>query len=227
MVRPVIVAVDGPAGSGKSSVCSRLAKRMNWTYVNTGSIYRAVGLLIAEQELELDDEPRLTAALEKMVPQLVWDDSKGSIACGDRDLSEEIRSATASKWASTIARMPLVRGYLLDVQRRLALQAKQGAIVDGRDIGTVIFPDAELKIFLTASIEERARRRHVELGGKDEASFLQIKDDIERRDNQDSSRSSAPLKMASDAVPVDTTKMDLDEVVEHLVGLLRERRLVG
>jgi cytidylate kinase len=227
--RPVIVAVDGPAGSGKSSVCARLAQRLDWTYVNTGAIYRAVGLLISEQDVDLHNEAELMQAMDRFVRDLVWNEKNGSIWCGDRDLSEDVRTPTASKWASMIAKMPVVRTMLLDVQRRLALQASKGAIVDGRDIGTVIFPDAELKIFLTASLEERARRRHAELcrAKVDESPVVErIQEDIARRDEQDSSRISAPMKMAEDAVQVDTTSLALDDVVDHLHTLLRQRKLI-
>lgn len=223
--RPLIVAVDGPAGSGKSSVCSLLADRLGWTYVNTGAIYRAVGLLAHEKGVDLQSEAKVAEVVGVLVRELMWDAKSCRLYHAGRDLTDHLGSVEASRCASTIARMPTVRARLLDLQRRLALQAERGAIVDGRDIGTVIFPDADLKIFLTASLDERARRRYAQLSEATH-NLEAVKNDIAARDDQDTGRGTAPLKQADDAVPVDTTGLGLDAVVDRLVHLMQDRRLV-
>ncbi len=226
---PIIVAVDGPAGSGKSSVCARLADLLGWTYVNTGAIYRAVGVLVAKQDLDIHSEDELEPALQKIVRDLSWDNATRTLWYAGEELTADLRSATASKMASQIARIPMVRQYLMELQRRVAQQADRGAIVDGRDIGTVIFPDAQLKIFLTASLEERARRRHAELNqGKQDAAMAidSVQADIASRDEQDANRTAAPLKMAADAVQIDTTDVALADVVQNIATLLRQRDLL-
>ena len=229
--RPIIVAVDGPAGSGKSSICFHVAARLGWTYVNTGALYRAVGLIASRNGLSAPEA--VADLIDVMAKDLSWDATSRSLSYRGRDLTPELASEEAGQAASKIAKLALVRDRLLPVQRQLTLAADAGALVDGRDIGTVVFPEADLKIFLTASIEARSRRRMRQLGlseavdaGSSLAGHLEeIKAGIARRDEQDKSRDTAPLKKADDAVTVDTSELTLEQTVDAILDLIRTRGL--
>lgn len=225
--RPMIVAVDGPAGSGKSSICHKVAERIGWSYVNTGALYRAVGLLAARLRLDLNDERAVSDLVDSLAPDLSWRAESRELWLGSENLTPQLLSEAAGAAASVVAKQSLMRQRLLPVQRQLTLSAPVGALVDGRDIGTVVFPDADLKIFLTASLDERSRRRLQQLGGVDSQEILDdIKAGIAARDEQDGARGVAPLKQASDAVVVDTSYMGVEETVDTIVSLLRQRGLV-
>lgn len=237
--RPKIVAVDGPAGSGKSTICSRVALALGWTYLNTGALYRAVGLIAEDRGTNLNDENELAKVCEELGRKIRWDPLQGRLWFGNQELTDRLGSVKAGNAASFVAKWPKVRLNLVPVQRNLALQTPKGALLDGRDIGTVIFPDADLKIFLTASLAERAKRRQLQLMLKhdpmldaasaatqiDEKVLSETMRDIEARDRADSGRAAAPLKQADDAVVVDTSDLSLDEVVDVVVGWVKKRGL--
>ena len=226
-----VVAIDGPAGTGKSSATKRLADALGFVHVDTGALYRAIAFLTREQladhlvqtesELEKASEVAKLAHLEfRRAPQK---NPANRIIANGRDLTDYIRTPEVSMAASRVSASPAVRASLLGLQRRLGCQGK--AILEGRDIGTVVFPDADVKFFLSASVEERAKRRLIELeaAGADAPSFEEIKRQIAERDHGDMTRAIAPLKRAPDAIEVDTTKLTLDEVVSLMESKVRER----
>jgi cytidylate kinase len=219
--RPFIVAIDGPAGAGKSTVSRRLAAKLRYAMVDTGAIYRAVALAATRRGIALDDDARLAELLPELDVRFAPPAAEGAgqrVLLGEEDVSTEIRTPPMSLGASKVSGRPVVRAGLLDLQRRLALApGSEGAVLEGRDIGTVVFPDADAKFFLTASPQERARRRHAELAAKgDPQTYEEVLADQLRRDRDDSERAVAPLRPASDAVIVDTTGVPLEEVVERL-----------
>ncbi|MEN9835509.1 MAG: hypothetical protein RL011_1702 [Pseudomonadota bacterium] len=225
--RPKIVAVDGPAGSGKSSICDAVSRRLGWTYINTGALYRAVGLLALSRGLDLNDSAGIAAMVDEIAPGLTWRGEDRTLWFEGRNLSLEMNSEQAGYAASKVAKQAAVRDCLLPVQRQLTLSAPQGALVDGRDIGTVVFPDADLKIFVTASLEERSRRRLQQLGSDaDEQSIDDIRAGIAKRDERDQGRDTAPLKQADDAVVLDTSDLSMDDSIFALIRLLKGRGLV-
>ena len=228
--RPFIVAIDGPAGAGKSTAARRLASRLGFAMVDTGAIYRAVALAASRAGIAFDDDVRLGALLPRLCIRFEAAGS-ASPASGQRvtldgeDVSALIRTPAVSLGASAVSARPVVRAGLLDLQRRFATApGNLGAVLEGRDIGTVVFPDADLKFFLTAAPEVRARRRHDELvarGGRD--TFEQVLADQLKRDRDDSGRAVAPLRPAADAILLDTGGLDPDGVVETLAGVVEAR----
>jgi cytidylate kinase len=227
-MKPKIVAVDGPAGSGKSSICHRVSERLGWTYINTGALYRAVGILAQELGVDLDDADALGALVDRVSDDLRWDGDTRRLFYKDRDVTSALDSEQAGYGASKVARQPLVRLKLLPLQRQLTLAAPIGALVDGRDIGTVVFPDADLKIFFTASLEARSQRRLAQLGAAagDAGALEDVRTGLAKRDARDSGRDVAPLKQADDAVLLDTSALTVDESVDALIALLHERGLL-
>jgi cytidylate kinase len=225
--RPFIVAIDGPAGAGKSSASRLLAGRLGFALVDTGAIYRAVALAAHRRGVRFDDD----AALAALLPEVEIRFEAGAPGEGQRvllaeeDVSSAIRTPPMSLGASAVSARPVVRAGLLDLQRRLALApTNRGAVLEGRDIGTVVFPDAEAKFFLTATPEERARRRHAELAARgDPQPYGAVLADQLRRDRDDSQRALAPLRPAADAVVVDTSGVPLAEVVESLAREVERR----
>jgi CMP/dCMP kinase len=215
----VLVAIDGPAGSGKSSVARAVAGELGVVNLNTGAVYRAVALVALREGVELEDGASLAE-----ISHRVGLDGGGARVDGTPVPEEELRTPEVSAAASTVSARPEVRAVLLDVQREAARKAREqgGAVVEGRDIGTVVLPDAELKIFLSAAPEERARRRAHQTGR--EAEFDRIREAMKRRDRQDSERATSPLKAAPDAVVLDTTTSSLDEVVSRVLDLARDLR---
>lgn len=217
-MRPIVVAVDGPAGAGKSTASRALARRLGYAYVDSGAMYRAVGVLAAERGVALDDD----AALARLVADLRFElrDGGAGLAVDGRDVSTAIRRADAGELASRVSTRPVVRERLVAVQR--ALGAGGGVVMEGRDIGTVVFPDAPVKLYLTADPHERAGRRAAELRARgevvDEAALAA---DLAARDQRDSARAHAPLRAASDARVLDTTGLSLDEVVGQMEALVR------
>lgn len=224
--RPKIVAIDGPAGSGKSSICHRVAERIGWTYVNTGALYRAVGLLTRDAGISLDDEAAIAAMVTEIAGDLRWDPITREMWFKEQNLTPRLESEEAGYGASKVAKQPLVRAALLPVQRKITLVAPVGALVDGRDIGTVVFPDADLKIFLTASLEERSRRRMQQLGSGDPVALTDVMKGLARRDERDGSRATAPLKQADDALLLDTSDLNVEETISAMIRMLRERGLI-
>jgi cytidylate kinase len=216
-----IVAIDGPAGAGKSTVARQLAARLGFSMIDTGAIYRSVALAALEAGIAWDDDQGLRGLLDRGL-QLGFQGDRVLLA--GRDVSEEIRTPSISRGASVVSARPVVREKLLQLQRDLGRKAPKGAVLEGRDIGTVVFPDAEVKFFLTATDEARALRRHAELSEKGLTVDLpEVLADQRRRDKDDTERAIAPLKPAPDALLVDTTGLDLAEVIEHCFQLARTR----
>ncbi|MCA1687572.1 MAG: (d)CMP kinase [Actinobacteria bacterium] len=212
----MLVAIDGPAGSGKSSVARAVAADLGVVDLNTGAAYRAVALVALREGVDLEDEDSLAA-----ISRRVSLNGGGARVDGEPVPEEELRTPEVSAAASTVSARPEVRAVLLDVQREAAERAREqgGAVVEGRDIGTVVLPGAELKIYLSAAPEERARRRAHQTGR--EAEMDRIREAMKKRDRQDSERTTSPLKSAPDAVALDTTALSLDEVVSRVLDLAR------
>jgi cytidylate kinase len=229
--RPFIVAVDGPAGAGKSTTSRRLALRLGFAMVDTGAIYRTVALAASRAGIAFDDDGGLGRLLPEVRIRFEASPPGGEgggqrVYLGDEDVSQAIRTPPMSLGASAVSARPVVRSGLLDLQRRLATApGNRGAVLEGRDIGTVVFPDADAKFFLTAADEVRARRRFLELQAKgDLQTFEAVLADQRKRDRDDSSRDVAPLRAAADAVVMDTGALSLDEVVDRLVAEVESRR---
>ena len=217
------VAIDGPSGAGKSSIARRTAGTFGFIYVDTGAIYRTVGLAVRRREIGSRD----IDAIVRLLPELRFslryrEDGKQRMFLEEEDVSEAIRTPEISLYASDVSAFPQVRSFLMETQRRLARE--NDVIMDGRDIGTVVLPDAGLKIFLTASPEARAQRRLLELREKgQEATYEDVLRDIRYRDHNDSSRAAAPLKQAEDAVLLDTSELDFEQSCQAVEKLIRER----
>jgi cytidylate kinase len=226
--RPFIVAIDGPAGAGKSTASRAVAARLGFAMVDTGAIYRTVALAATRAGIALDDDARLTQLLPtieiRFAPATATDGGQ-RVLLGLEDVSQEIRTPPMSLGASKVSARPVVRAGLLELQRRLALApGNAGAVLEGRDIGTVVFPDADAKFFLTASPDERARRRHAELRARgDPSTFEEVLADQLRRDRDDSERAVSPLRPAPDAIVVDTGGVPLDDVADRLVREVQAR----
>lgn len=217
------VALDGPAGAGKSSIAKRAAKALGFIYVDTGALYRTIGLAATRAQVEPVDSSQLDKLLEEIKVELTFSKDAGQIVLlNGEDVSDEIRTPEASMMASKISAVPKVRAYLLDLQRNMAKE--NNVIMDGRDIGTVVLPDAQVKIFLTASPEARAGRRYKELIEKGmSVKYEDILSDVIERDYNDTHRDVAPLKPAEDSVTVDTTELDFEQSVEAILDVIRNR----
>lgn len=218
----VNVAVDGPAGAGKSTISRAAAKELGFIYVDTGALYRAVGVYALRNGIGTKDSENIEKALNDIVVELKFVGDVQHVFLNGEDVSTEIRTPEASMAASDVSAIPCVRAFLFDLQRDIA--KKNNCIMDGRDIGTVVLPDAKIKIFLTASAEERAKRRYKELvekGAKD--TYEEVLADLEKRDYQDSHREIAPLKPAEDSVIVDTSDYNFDEAKNIIVNIIKER----
>lgn len=217
-----VITVDGPSGTGKGTVSAWLASRLGWHFLDSGALYRLVGLMARRAGVDLADE-RVVAGLARELP-VSFDVAGGEFRplLGGRDVGVELRTEAAGADASVVAAQPDVRAALL--QRQRDFRQRPGLVADGRDMGTVVFPDAGLKIFLTASADERARRRHKQLSSKgNDVKFSVLLEDILRRDQRDSQRAASPLVPAPDAVILDTTELGITDVEARVCGLLRER----
>jgi len=214
-----VVAVDGPAGAGKSTASRALARRLGFTHVDTGAMYRAVGVLARERGIELDDDDD---GLGVLVAGLSFEIAGERLLVGGRDLSEAIRRAEAGELASRVAARPVVRTRLVPLQRALA--RPDGIVMEGRDIGTVVFPEAPAKLYLTAATAERARRRAVELRARGETvDETALARELAERDRRDSERAHSPLRPARDAQVLDTTTLALEAVVDQMERIARAR----
>lgn len=223
MGKTVSIAIDGPAGAGKSTIARRIARELGYYYVDTGAIYRTVAYFMDLLGISPKDSDGVSRYIDELTIQIEYDeDGVQHMIMNGMDVSNDIRTQDISQKASLISAQPVVREVLLDMQREVARQ--HCVVMDGRDIGTVVLPDADVKIFLTASAEVRAKRRTEELLAKGQkANFAQILKEIEQRDYQDTHRPIAPLKMCRDSVKVDTSDMDIDQVVETIRTIVAEK----
>ncbi len=217
----VNVAIDGPAGAGKSTIARAAAKALGYIYVDTGALYRAVGVYVLRQGKNTKDPDAVAALLPEISVELKFLGDVQHVFLNGEDVSTEIRTPEASMAASAVSAVPAVRQFLFDLQRDIA--KKNACIMDGRDIGTVVLPEAQVKIFLTASPEARAMRRYKELREKGaEDTYEQVLEDLNRRDYEDSHRAIAPLKPAADSILVDTTSLTLEGAVQKVIDTIKE-----
>lgn len=219
---PVAIAIDGPAGAGKSTIAKTAAKELNFIYVDTGALYRTVGLAATRKGVEAIPSKEVDELLKNIRVELTFNDENQQVVLLDgEDVSELIRTPEASMMASAISAVPAVREYLLDLQRNIA--KRHNVIMDGRDIGTVVLPDAKIKIFLYAEPEDRAKRRYDELIAKGmDVNYEDILKDVKQRDYNDSHRDIAPLKPAKDSIMVNTTGNTLEQSVQLLIKIMKE-----
>lgn len=209
----ISVAIDGPAGAGKSTIARQAAKTLGFVYVDTGALYRSISLFMLRHNVDVTDEEAVTAALPKVSVELVFQNGQQHVLLCGEDVSEAIRTPEVSMATSKVSAIGAVREFLLGLQKEMA--EKNNIIMDGRDIGTVVLPNAQIKLFLTASAEERAKRRFKELQEKQvETTFEAVLADIEARDYQDCHRAVAPLKQAPDAELLDTSHLTLEESIQ-------------
>jgi cytidylate kinase len=218
--RRVVIAIDGPAGSGKSTVARRLAARLGFTYIDTGAMYRAVGLWALREKLDPTDMHRMEQLARAAAIEL--EPGSQRVFLNGEDVSESIRTADVGKAASVVATIPGVRRALVEKQRDMG--ARGSVVMEGRDIGTVVFPDANVKIFLDADPSERVRRRVIDFQAKgDHVTADVVADQIRERDQRDRTRSEAPLTQAPDALYLDSTTLTVDQVEEEILRIVRER----
>ena len=222
---PVNIAIDGPAGAGKSTIAKAVSKQLGFIYVDTGALYRAVAYHMLSKGIAADDRKNVPEELEKLGSgyfSLRFIDGTQHVFCGDEDVSGKIRTPEVSMGASAVSAIPEVRKFLFELQRRIA--SENNIIMDGRDIGTVVLPNADLKIYLTASPEERANRRFKELSEKPDCpTYEQVLADIKQRDYNDMHRDISPLKKADDAVLADTSDVDLEGAIKMVLELVKDK----
>jgi CMP/dCMP kinase len=217
-----VVAIDGPAGSGKSTVARALAQRLGYTFLDTGALYRTVALTARERQISWDDGPRLGQLTRSLSIDFVRAGAQTRVLANGRDVTEAIRTAEISEGASRVSALAEVRAGLLDLQRRAGATAN--VVAEGRDVGTVVFPEAQTKFFLVANPETRATRRLLELQVRGQPAVLaDVLADMRVRDERDSRRALAPLRRADDALEIDTSELTPEEVVERMVAVVRER----
>lgn len=216
------VAIDGPAGAGKSTAARAAAAKLGFIYVDTGALYRAIGVYALSKEKDTSDRDAVSALLPEIKVALKFENGEQKVVLNGKDVSGKIRTPEASMAASNVSAIPEVRAFLFDLQRNIA--AENNCIMDGRDIGTVVLPDAKVKIFLTASPEIRAERRYKELIAKGtDAKFSDVLEDLIKRDYNDSHREIAPLKPAEDGVILDTSELNFEESVNEIIRITEEK----
>ncbi len=218
----MIIAIDGPSGAGKSTLSKNLAKRLNYIYIDTGALYRTVGLKFINNSVDLDNKAQVEKILSQTTVDINYVNAEQRVYLDGEDVSDKIRTPQVSLMASNASALPEVRAFLLGMQRSIA--NGKNVILDGRDIGTVVFPNAEVKIFLSASAEERAKRRYDELVLKgQDVTYEQVLKDLKQRDYNDSHRDIAPLKQADDAYAFDTTGNTFEQSLDLLVDYLKTK----
>ncbi|HEY8184737.1 MAG TPA: (d)CMP kinase [Pyrinomonadaceae bacterium] len=221
MTRPLIIAIDGPSGAGKSTLGRLLARALNLLYIDTGSMYRAVALAVMESSISADDDVAVGSLAARIDIDLKGDPDSLRVTLDGRDVTEQIRSEEVTDFSSIISTIPEVRRAMVARQREMG---KRGAVLNGRDIGTVVFPDADVKFFLTALPQTRAERRFKEDRAQDpEVSFEETFADMAERDARDSTRTDSPLKTADDAIIVDSTGLTIDEVLQRMMAAIEKK----
>lgn len=221
-MKTVAIAIDGPSGAGKSTISRKLAEDLGYIYVDTGALYRAVGYAVTEHGADWHDAAAVQALLPKLIIDLRYENGVQCVYANGRDVSGLIRTPEMSMAASAVSAIPAVRDFLFHLQQDIA--ERNNVIMDGRDIGTVVLPHADIKIFLFATAEDRARRRYEELIGKGQAVvYDDVLADLIKRDYDDSHRAVAPLKAAEDAIMVDTTGFSLQQAIDRLSGIVKEQ----
>lgn len=216
------IAIDGPSGAGKSTISKAVAKELGFIHIDTGALYRTIAFYLSDNQIDINNEEAIKAALDDIKIQVCIEDGLQKIYLNNKEVCEELRQPNITKIASDVSKLPIVRAYLLEIQRELARE--NDCVMDGRDISTVVLPDATVKIFLTASPEVRAERRlkqQKEMGIIED--YDKVLDDIKKRDYNDSHREIAPLKQAPDAIKIDSSKVDFDEVKNICKKLISER----
>lgn len=225
-VRKLIVAIDGPAGAGKSTVAKRLAKELGYTYMDTGAMYRAFAWRVMEQGMDLSDERELRRVLQETNIELVEHFGRPGVLLNGVDVTDRIRTPELSQLASRVSTSKIVRERMVELQRAIGSQG--GVVAEGRDIGTVVFPDAEVKIYLDASSQERARRRFEEFRGQgSRVTMEETVSEMEERDRRDKERDVAPLRKAEDALVIDSTDSAVDGVVERIMQEIKKKMLAN
>lgn len=215
------IAIDGPSGAGKSTAAKGLARELGFVYIDTGAMYRAVAYFLMNNEIDLDEKAEIIEALENIVLDIKYIDKNQHIFLNGNDVTAEIRSRAVSENASRVSAVREVRQKLVSIQRKMA--EGLNVVMDGRDIGTVVLPNADIKIYLTASVKKRAERRLLELLEKGTSATLEdIKADIEKRDKRDMTREESPLKQAEDAIVIDCGNMSAKEVIEEMLNLVKQ-----
>ncbi|MEE1055960.1 MAG: (d)CMP kinase [Acutalibacteraceae bacterium] len=218
----VSIAIDGPAGAGKSTIAKTVSKQLSYIYVDTGALYRSIALNAILNNIDISNETQVENLLEDTKIEIKFIDSEQKVFLNGKDVSDKIRTSEVSMMASKVSALPVVRAFLLDLQRNIAKE--NNVIMDGRDIGTVVLPDAQVKIFLTASPECRAKRRYNDyLAMNKEEDYNKILQDIIERDYNDSHRKIAPLKPAEDSVTIDTSDDTLEQSVERIIEIVKQK----
>ena len=219
--RQIVVTIDGPAGAGKTTVSRILAERLGYKYIDTGALYRGVALSVKESGIDPENEEALSTLCRKLDLKFEKSDVGLRLLIDGKDVSDSIRTPEIAMLASAVSAKPVVRHFLLDVQRRMGKE--KGTVFEGRDMGTVVFPEAEIKFFLDASLSQRAHRRYRELAKDPSITMQQVEADMRRRDHNDSTRDLAPLKPANDATIIDSSQIPADKVVEKMFSLIETR----
>lgn len=221
-MKKINIAIDGPAGAGKSTIAKSLAKDRNMVYVDTGAMYRAIGLYCSRKGIAGDDEAAIISELDNICVSLAYENGEQVVYLNGENVNGLIRTPEAGAMASAVSVYPKVRSKMVELQQALAQETS--VVMDGRDIGTVVLPNAEVKIYLTASSEVRAKRRYDELVAKGmECDLAQLQKEIEERDYRDMNRETSPLKQAEDAVLLDTSYMNIEEVVAAMQNIIAEK----
>lgn len=216
------IAIDGPAGAGKSTIAKGVAKKLNFIYIDTGAMYRAIGLYMLRNGISSEDEEKISEACKQIEVTIEYINNEQQVILNGENITEFIRTEEAGKMASAVARFHAVRTKMVELQQKLAASAN--VIMDGRDIGTVVLPGADLKIYLTASVEERALRRWKELKEKGiDSDIKAIEADIKKRDYQDMNREISPLKQAEDAILLDSSNLTIEEVIDKIILLFNKK----
>ncbi len=224
MKRRLIIAIDGPSGAGKSTLGRMIAREFQLLYINTGAMYRAVALAVIEAGVSAVDDTEIARIAARAKIDLAGDPDSLRVTLNKRDVSDLIRTEAVSHMASIVSAIPEVRRSLVERQREIGQSSDDGVVLDGRDIGTVVFPDADVKFFLTAAPEERAQRRYEEDRTREQdVSFEETLADINKRDQRDSTRADSPLVIAADAVVIDSSELSIEEVFARMINIIRAR----